>query len=201
MGAIQMSETENTKQRHFSPFQSTSYKAVEPTSNQESDGTTTSSSGPSKSRFTIEGSDFQSNSLSTESNFSSPASTPAMDPMVLRRAQSEDGALELPALKGTDLASFALTRSHSRLSTADLNIIGMALLKDAVAAEKPDHRAAAAVFSAMANINSKVSGPKKVGSTDRVRAALEKAASAIEAERRRKKTILDIPAEPEDGEL
>lgn len=76
----------------------------------------------------------------------------------------------------------------------------MALIKDSVMAERPDHRAAAVVFGVMANVNSKVAGPKKAGSTDRVRAALEKAASAIEAERRRKKTILDIPAEPEEGE-
>lgn len=127
-------------------------------------------------------------------------STPAMDPMLLRRMQSEDGALELPALTGTDLASFALTRSHSRLSISDLNHIGMSLMKDAVSQEKPDHRAAAAVFSVMAQVNSRAAGPKKAGPSDRVRAALEKAASAIEAERRRKRTVVDIGVEPDSEE-
>ena len=133
-----------------------------------------------------------------ESGLSPKESIEAMDPMVLRRLQSETGALELPALRGTDLASFALTRSHAKLSLSDLNIIGMALLKDAVAQPKPDHKSAASVFSTMANMNSKAPGPKKDGPTDRVRAALERAASAIEAERRRKKTVVDIPAEQED---
>ena len=195
-----MSETENTKPKHFSRFQDILSKTAEPTLFQENNGTTTSSNGQSSINSITEDSGSPDKKSYTDSTYSSRELTQAMDPMVLRRAQSEDGALELPALKGTDLASFALTRSHARLSTADLNIIGMALLKDAVAAERPDHRAAAAVFSAMANVNSKVSGPKKVGSTDRVRAALEKAASAIEAERRRKRTVLDIPAESEEGE-
>lgn len=195
-----MSEIENTKLKRFSRFQDISSTIAEPASFQENNGTTTSSNGRSNNDFTTEESCSRDQKSFTEDTFSSQELMPATDPMVLRRAQSEDGALELPALKGTDLASFALTRSHARLSTADLNIIGMALLKDAVTAERPDHRAAAAVFSAMANINSKVAGPKKVGSTDRVRAALEKAASAIEAERRRKRTVLDIPAEPEEGE-
>lgn len=74
----------------------------------------------------------------------------------------------------------------------------MALLKDAVAKDNPDHKAAASVFSVMANMNSKAAGPKKTGPTDRVRIALEKAASAIEAERRRKKTIVDITPETDD---
>lgn len=195
-----MTETKNIKPKHFSRFQDISSAIVEPTLFQENSGTTTSSDGHKNTDYTGDGNESHDKRPFTDNTYSSQALMPATDPMVLRRAQSEDGALELPALSGTDLASFALTRSHARLSTSDLNIIGMALLKDAVAAERPDHRAAAAVFSAMANINSKVAGPKKVGSTDRVRAALEKAASAIEAERRRKRTVLDIPAEPEEGE-
>jgi hypothetical protein len=192
-----MSETENTKPKPSSHYRNILSTTPKQTLSPESDGTFTSLSGQHSTEFTTEMSDLQVEMSSIEKASSLRVSMQAMDPMVLRRAQSDDGALELPALSGTDLASFALTRSHSRLSIADLNIIGMALIKDAVSAEKPDHRAASAVFSSMAQINSKAAGAKKSGSTDRVRAALEKAASAIEAERRRKRTVVDIPAEPE----
>lgn len=191
-----MSEKENIDTKLSYHLRTTSLTEAKSISNSESNGTEPFSRTQPKLSSTP-GRELLTSNSTRSSSLESPQ---AMDPMVLRRAQSEDGALELPALSGTDLASFALTRSHTRLSTADLNIIGMALLKDAVSAEKPDHRAAAAVFSAMANVNAKVAGPKKVGATDRVRAALEKAASAIEAERKRKRTVLDIPAEPNEEE-
>lgn len=193
-----MKETENTETTPTSYSRSTSFSTAKPASSSEDSGTTVYLYGH-QHKFSNTETSTQAGQKSTIGDLSSSMeSTEAMDPMVLRRAQSEDGALELPALKGTDLASFALTRSHSKLSLSDLNIIGMALLKDAVAQDRPDHRAAAAVYSVMAGMNSKAAGPKKTGPTDRVRVALEKAASAIEAERRRKKTVVDITPETED---
>lgn len=193
-----MSETENTETTTSSYSQNISSGIAKPASSSANNGITVSLYGHQHKFSSIETSSQPDTNATSEEATSWRGSTEAMDPMVLRRAQSEDGALELPALKGTDLASFALTRSHSRLSLSDLNIIGMALLKDAVAQDKPDHRAAAAVFSVMAGMNSKAAGPKKTGPTDRVRVALEKAASAIEAERKRKRTIVDITPEPDD---
>jgi len=195
-----MSKPGSMNQPPDSSLRDISSRFVEPTFHQDSSGTETSTSGPqepgqpSTNPALIEGSSVDSFSSTLK------PSTMAMDPMLLRRMQSEDGALELPALSGTDLASFALTRSHSRLSVSDLNHIGMSLMKDAVAQEKPDHRAAAAVFSVMAQVNSRAAGPKKAGPSDRVRVALEKAASAIEAERRRKRTVVDIGVEPDSEE-
>jgi hypothetical protein len=193
-----MKETENTGTTPTSSSQSTSFNTAKPASNNESNGTTVSLYGHQHKFSSIGTNESAGQKSTTGDRSSSTESIEAMDPMVLRRAQSEDGALELPALKGTDLASFALTRSHSKLSLSDLNIIGMALLKDAVAQDRPDHKAAASVFSVMANMNSKAAGPKKTGPTDRVRIALEKAASAIEAERKRQRTIVDITPEGDD---
>lgn len=193
-----MEDDKNIESNPAFSSRNTSSTSVERTSKSESSGTETSTNMPPTSTATFPVSEFQKRKYDGEINFSSMESTSATDPMVVRRLSSEDGVLDLPSLTGTDLASFALTRSHSRLSVADLNTIGMALMKDAVMAEKPNHAAAAQVFASMTQYNIKTSGPKKVGSTDRVRFALERAAAAIDAERRRKRTVVDIPADVEE---
>lgn len=195
-----MSKLGSTNPPPASSLPDISSRVARPVFLQDNDGTETFSNGPQKVDQYSTNRESTSETMAGSTASSLMPSTPAMDPMLLRRMQSEDGALELPALSGTDLASFALTRSHSRLSISDLNHIGMSLMKDAVAQEKPDHRAAAAVFSVMAQVNSRAAGPKKAGPSDRVRVALEKAASAIEAERRRKRTVVDIGVEPDSEE-
>jgi len=87
-----------------------------------------------------------------------------------------DSDARFPAITGTDLASFVLSPSHGRLSKADLNRVGLQLLKEAAAAG--EYRAASSVFGSLVTVN-KPMGPDKLTANETVANALRKAAKAF----------------------
>ena len=94
----------------------------------------------------MSGSGVESGALATES----PVGMDVGDPAFLQQS-SPGGVPEDTGLTGTDLASFALSRSGKRMSASDLDRLGLALIQQAV--QDRDFRAAASTFSALVSLH------------------------------------------------
>ena len=157
-----------------------------PPSESESNGTkiaSTTSTGTSRSA-----SSSPSQAKSTE-----PQLLPVLQPEILN-SLAPGVALAVPSLTGTDLASFALSQGHAKLSTRDLSQIGLELLKQC--AKNRDLKAAATVFNGLvsANKSSHASG-KKQGPRDRMRNMLERSSQAMSNESPATRAIVDVDNE------
>lgn len=124
--------------------------------------------------------------------------TEALDPDLLRNAlaPTPDAPLPIPSgLTGSDIASFALSPSHTKFSPADLNRIGLCLLSGAVSAN--DFRAASSIFGTIATLNAKQAqapNEKKQDNRDKIARALQRSAKGRASSR-----VLDVSPEG-DGE-
>ena len=115
--------------------------------------------------------------------------------------KSAAGSLDAPELQitGDSLASIALTRTAKVLSIADLNTIGVALLREA--GKTGDLKTAASIYGTLAASNQK-SGSQGKGKqgpgSDKLARALNKTAQAL-ANRPAAKQVYDVVPEMPAG--